>query len=1008
MRYTGLAVGALLSLSAANGPALDVAALDRERVLGAATRYLSEPPITIVASSSPRSAGGRHDFFSEGDYWWPDPANPGGPYIQRDGHSNPDNFTDHRRFLMRMSVQVPALTAAWTLTRDPRYAEHAAKHLRAWFVDESTRMNPHLRYSQAIHGRMTGRGIGIIDTIHLVEVARAIEVLSELAHPAGLTKTDIASIRQWFADYLHWMTTHPYGIDEREATNNHSTCWVMQVAAFARLTANEELMTYARDRFKNVLIPTQMALDGSFPRELNRTKPYAYSLFNLEALATIAQLLSTADDDLWTFELPDGRGLRRAVEYMAPFIEDKGRWPLPSDVMFAEEWPMRQNSLLFAGLALGRADYVALWKRLRADSQVDETIRNYFTRQPVLWTDTPKSSNSTRAVPSAVDIMSPNGSVKLRIFADGDERLQYRVTLADQPVVEPSRLGIVVDGIDLGESVAIGEVTRYELDERYPWRGVHAEAVNRCKGARITVRGTATKTSYVLDARVFDDGAAVRFVVPGQPGQRRVPDAGMGFTLPTGSTVWYHDFDRGHYEGMHAARRIEDVRPDEWAAPPLTVKLPDGAGYAAFTEAGLRGYAGMGLRADGRRGFREVLGHAVPASYPFRLRYEADVERLTRPAALEGTITAPWRVIMVGRDLHTLVVSDILHNLADPPDPALFPAGMRTDWIKPGRAVWKYLDGGENTFEEMKEFSRLAGELGFEHHVVEGHWQKWTPAQLRELVEYSRGRGVGIWLWKHSRDLRDLQAVRAFFEMCKEAGVVGAKVDFFDHEAKEVVERYEMVLREAAANRIMVNFHGANKPTGEARTWPNEMTREGIYGLEYRRTAEWATHNATLPFTRLLAGHADYTPVIFGERRKETSWAHQIATAAVFTSPLLVYGAHPASMLSNPAADIIKGIPATWDETVVLPMSEIGELAVFARRTGRTWFLAVLNGRTARTLRVPLSFLGSGEYAGTLVRDDPAEPAAVRVERAQPASRSTTLAIDLRPAGGFVGRFDIR
>src|ERR671932_810625 len=158
-------------------PAFDVAAFDRARVLKAANEYLSEQPVTITASHSPRSAGGPHDFFSEGDYWWPDPQNPGGPYVQRDGESNPANFVEHRRALMRLSVQVPALAAAWKLTGDGRYARRAAEHLRAWFIDERTRMNPSLQYAQAIHGRTTGRGTGIIDTIHLVEVARAVEVL---------------------------------------------------------------------------------------------------------------------------------------------------------------------------------------------------------------------------------------------------------------------------------------------------------------------------------------------------------------------------------------------------------------------------------------------------------------------------------------------------------------------------------------------------------------------------------------------------------------------------------------------------------------------------------------------------------------------------------------------------------------------------------------------------------------------------------------------------------------
>jgi hypothetical protein len=360
----------------------DVAAFDRARVLKAARQCLSEEPLTITASHSPRSAGGLHDFFSEGDYWWPDPQNPNGPYIQRDGMSNPDNFVEHRRALMRLSVQAPALAAAWKLTRDERYAKHAVRHLRAWFIDPATRMNPSLQYAQAIKGRTTGRGIGVIDTIHLVEVARAAEVLEG---SRSLSPSDLAGIKKWFADYLRWMTTSANGIEEREAKNNHGTCWVMQVAAFARFVGDRELLEYCRTRFETVIVPNQIAADGSFPQELRRTKPYGYSLFNLEALATICRILSTPEDNLWTFELADGRGMRRAMEYMAPFIRDKKSWPLKPDVMYDKEWPMRQSSLLFAGLALGRPEYIELWKKLPADSTVEEVVRNFFIRQPVLW-----------------------------------------------------------------------------------------------------------------------------------------------------------------------------------------------------------------------------------------------------------------------------------------------------------------------------------------------------------------------------------------------------------------------------------------------------------------------------------------------------------------------------------------------------------------------------------------------------------------------------------------------
>lgn len=360
----------------------NVAEFDRARVIRNAQRYLLGKPLTVTAAGCSRSAGGPHDFYSEGDYWWPDPNNPDGPYVQRDGMTNPDNFTGHRKLLIRLSVQVPALTAAWKLTDDQRYAEPAAAHLRAWFVDEATRMNPSLEFAQAIHGRSTGRGTGIIDTIHLVEVARAIPLLAE---SGALSQPDYDAVRTWFASYMQWLLTSANGMEERDAKNNHGTCWLMQLASFARLTGNPGLLSYAADRFRKIIVPEQIAPDGSLPLELKRTKPYGYCLFNLEALAVLCQLLAESGENLWDFSTVDGRGIAAALSYMFPYIRDKKSWPAPPDVMYYEYWPMRQSSLLLGAINLQHSDYLDVWKKLPADSDVDEVIRNFFIRQPVLW-----------------------------------------------------------------------------------------------------------------------------------------------------------------------------------------------------------------------------------------------------------------------------------------------------------------------------------------------------------------------------------------------------------------------------------------------------------------------------------------------------------------------------------------------------------------------------------------------------------------------------------------------
>ncbi|HWX21084.1 MAG TPA: alginate lyase family protein [Candidatus Binatia bacterium] len=367
---------------AASPPTFDLAAVERPRILEKAARYLKEQPITVTASRCTRSAGGKHDFFSEGDYWWPDPQNPDGPYIQRDGLSNTNNFVEHRHAMVRLSEIVGTLGSAYVLTGEDQYVRHAVRHLKAWFVDEETRMNPNLLYGQAIKGRFTGRSTGVIDTIHLVEVARAALVMSK--SPA-FPRKDFEAVQAWFRDYLHWLTTHPYGVEERAAKNNHSVCWAMQAAAFGQLAGDQAVLASIRDQFKTNFLAKQMDKDGSFPAELRRTKPYGYSLFVIDAMAGVAQFASTPKDDLWTFQLPDGRGMKKAMEFIVPFIEDKSKWPGKPDVLYWDEWPVRQPSLLLAGLKFNHAEYLKLWQRLKADPQSPEVIRNVPLRHPLLW-----------------------------------------------------------------------------------------------------------------------------------------------------------------------------------------------------------------------------------------------------------------------------------------------------------------------------------------------------------------------------------------------------------------------------------------------------------------------------------------------------------------------------------------------------------------------------------------------------------------------------------------------
>jgi Alginate lyase len=360
----------------------DVINVLKEHVLKEAAWALKQEPVTITSSVCERSAGGKHDFYSEGDYWWPDPDNPDGPYIHRDGMTNPQNFVDHRRAMVRLSRVVGALASAYRITGNEDYVRHAFSHLKAWFLDTARLMNPSLQFAQAIKGRVTGRGIGIIDTIHLMEVAQGILVME---NASAVDKNLLKGIKHWFAEYIDWLTTHPYSNDEMNAKNNHGTCWVMQVASFARLTGNEKVLELCRERYKKIILPDQMASDGSFPQELRRTKPYGYSLFNLDAMTMVCLILSDETHDLWGYRTGDGKSMMKGIAYLFPYVKDKAQWSLPQDVMYWENWPVAHPFLIFGALKFNKNEWFETWRSLDHDPKVEEVLRNLPVRNPVIW-----------------------------------------------------------------------------------------------------------------------------------------------------------------------------------------------------------------------------------------------------------------------------------------------------------------------------------------------------------------------------------------------------------------------------------------------------------------------------------------------------------------------------------------------------------------------------------------------------------------------------------------------
>ena len=373
----------------------------------------------------------------------------------------------------------------------------------------------------------------------------------------------------------------------------------------------------------------------------------------------------------------------------------------------------------------------------------------------------------------------------------------------------------------------------------------------------------------------------------------------------------------------------------------------------------------------------------------------------------DAEVVQPWRVTIVARDLTTLVNTTLVQNLNPPPDPEL----AKADWIKPGRSAWQWLATGNPRGAEQEQWVDWTSQLGFEYYLIDEGWAQWKGGwdSIPPIVAYAKTKNVKIWLWVHSREVRDADARKAYFRKAADAGVVGVKIDFPQACNRSWANWYIDTARDAAALHLLLDFHGAVKPTGTERTWPNVLTREAVRGHEYhitryRRRLD-PDHDVILPFTRYVVGPADYTPTGFDPKELQgNTWGHELAQAIVFTSPYLCFGGHPKDYLANPARDIISAIPAVWDETRVLPGSEPGKVVALARRSGDRWFVAAMNGADAKTLDVPLDFLGKGAWRATELFDVDGKPDGWNRQSAT-LTKAGRLKLQLSPRGGFVGYF---
>ena len=589
-------------------------------------------------------------------------------------------------------------------------------------------------------------------------------------------------------------------------------------------------------------------------------------------------------------------------------------------------------------------------------------------------------ANPTYAA-NPIVIASPDRSVKVELD-NPDGSLRYRIMVDGKQVLAPSKIAIFTDGVELGQDAVLGKPQFRDINEHYKFFGAHSVATNRAREATIPV--TSHGESCLVDIHVANDGVGVRMRLPAKA-KRNVQADHSSWAIDGDPETWAYQLDAA-YESHYRTTSLQKFGSDLYGLP-ITARV--GGLYVTLTEAALKDYGDLAIR-RGADGSLEGQLYADPEGW-----------------TTDEAVNQPWRVTVVGRNLTALVNSTLVQNLNPPANPSL----INADWIVPGRSAWQWMAVGDPQFDDQKQWVDWTQQLGFEYYLIDEGWKHWKDPweSLASVANYAKTQNIKIWLWVHSNEVKTAEMRDAYFRKAVDAGVVGIKIDFPRPANRWWSTWYHDTARDAAALKLLVDFHGANKPTGMERTWPNALTREGVRGHEwhmtrYKRVLE-AAHDTILPFTRYVAGAADYTPTVFDPLELQgNTWAHELAQMVIFTSPFLCTGGHPRDYLANPAHDVMSAIPPVWDETRVLIGSEPGKAVAMVRRSGDQWFVAVINGGEPTTMDIPFDFLGRGKWQSSRLYDSKEKPDAWdRQEGAM--TRADHLQLNLSPRGGFVAWF---
>jgi len=627
-------------------------------------------------------------------------------------------------------------------------------------------------------------------------------------------------------------------------------------------------------------------------------------------------------------------------------------------------------------------------------------------------------------------VNSPDGKIAVTINHDGD--LTYSVRVDDRDILAPSQLGLKLhDGTSLGSNVQVLNRSPRSVDSTW----------ENSFGKRHTVRNHYNELTLVLldrttknrmfhvVFRVFDDGVAFRYVLPAQSELKE-------FVIDRDLTEFKFKFPGDHvcYAGEHEKKfrssqewqfrkqRLSDIKPESVKGLPVLVQTP--AAWVAIAEADLLNWSGMWIA-----GAEKSAGATQPSDAPVtlvaKLAPRLDGEGLVRS---ETPCQSSWRVLAIARQPGQLIESEIIRNLATPSKLA------DTSWIKPGKMAWDHWWSGDTIMDTatIESYIQLAADMGWPYQLIDWQWYG-TPdkpdADITHVVpaldmdavrKFAKERHVRLWLWLHSNDVDRNAAWKKAFPLYEEWGIAGVKIDFMDRDDQDMVNWYEKITAAAAEHHLMVNFHGAFKTSGFDRTYPNQVTREGILGNEYNKWSKQVTpeHKLTLPFTRFLEGPADFTPGGFLNRQPsefktnvkltqvQGTRAAELALFVCYDSPVCCVCDAPDHIRDQPGADFLKIVPTVWDETLALD-GAVGEHLVMARRSGDQWYLGAMSAGDARELPVKLDFLSNGHWKLKLWHDAPDsdQNAEHLATDEQSVAAGDTLTLKLAPNGGCVGRF---